>query len=96
MMRPMAKPQRHRTLGRQTLATLVALVLAASGTAAQAQESDETPPDARLEGFTRPAGAKGGLVLPASSNATTWLLSVILGGACLGVMCKNGKRSHLD
>ena len=32
----------------------------------------------------------------ASGTALTWLLLVVLGGICVGVMFMNSKRTHLD
>lgn len=86
---------------RKTLARLAAmLVLATASLPASAQSSvpDEIPPhDARLEGYAKEGGGPGLLmVTPQSSAAGSWFLTVLLGGLCFGVMCKGGKRTHLD
>ena len=78
---------------------VAAVVLAASAmpALAQAPADDETPKDARMEGFAREGGSGvGSLALAPSGAAGTWFLSVGLGVMMFGVMCKNGKRSHLD
>jgi cytochrome c-type biogenesis protein CcmH/NrfF len=55
-----------------------------------AQEEDSKIYDARLENY----GAN--VTLENSSTALLWLLLVVLGAVCVGVMFKNAKRTHLD
>ena len=92
MMRPM----------RKTLARLAALlILATASVPASAQQSvpDEIPPhDARLEGFAKDGVGPPSLLMvtPQSGSAGAWFLTVVLGGLVFGVMCKGGKRTHLD
>lgn len=79
---------------------LMSLVLAASAVPAHAQApaEDETPKDARTEGFTREGGSAGvgSIALAPSGTAGTWFMCVGLAVLMFGVMCKNGKRTHLD
>ena len=91
MMRPMRK-----TLIR--LAAPVVLAIAAMPAVAQPGVPDEIPEhDARLEGFAKEGtGGPALLMLPQSGSAGSWFLTVLLGGLCFGVMCKSGKRTHLD
>ena len=46
--------------------------------------------DARLEGYP------GNVTLESSSTALLWLLLIVLAAACVGVMFKNARRTHLD
>lgn len=72
------------------------LALSAMPTLAQAPE-EEVLHDARLSGYQTANGGVGSLVInPPSGTAGTWFLTVGLGVLCFGVMCKNGKRTHLD
>lgn len=60
-------------------------------TPARAQDEDQPPIyDARVQGYSKT------VQLPSSSTALTWLLLVVLGGVCVGVMFIDAKRSHLD
>ena len=75
------------------LAAMLALssTLTLTSTAQARSSDDETPStEARLEGYA------GGAKLEPSSNALYWLLLVVLGAICIGVMFINPKRSHLD
>lgn len=85
---------------RKLLAFVLPLVLAASAlpaVAANGVTEEEDPRDARLEGYPTDSGGVGPLVIkPASGTAGTWFMTVALGALCFGVMCKNGKRTHLD
>ena len=80
------------------LALMLPAVLALSAVPAHAQATDdEQTHDARLEGFENTNGTMGPLAInPPSGTAGTYFLSAILGVVCFGVMCKNGKRTHLD
>ena len=46
--------------------------------------------DARLEGY------ENNVTLDAGGTGLTWLLLVVLGVLCIGVLFKSGKRTHLD
>jgi hypothetical protein len=46
--------------------------------------------DARLQGYTQT------VQLDIASTALIWLLLIVLGALCLGVLFKDAKRSHLD
>jgi hypothetical protein len=76
------------------LGLMIALssAVALTPTTAQAKSSDDETPstEARLEGY------QGGAKLDPSGTALTWLLLVVLGAICIGVMFINPKRSHLD
>ncbi|MDB5325443.1 MAG: hypothetical protein JWM57_1012 [Phycisphaerales bacterium] len=90
----MMTPMRTKLFG-----LIASVVLAASAMPAHAQApaDDETPKDARMEGFARDGtGGVASLALAPSGTAGTWFLSVGLGIMMFGIMCKNGKRTHLD
>ena len=87
MMRPMRKFLR-------SFAT--ALLLFGLAGPAHAQDDDEVRPDARLEGFRDAEGKLVKAVLPESGMGGTWAVFVMMGVLCVGVMFKNGKRTHLD
>lgn len=53
-------------------------------------QDEEKIYDARLEGYG------GNMTLENSSTALMWLLLVVLGALCVGVMFKQAKRTHLD
>ncbi|HEY1629490.1 MAG TPA: hypothetical protein VGF52_06505 [Tepidisphaeraceae bacterium] len=55
-----------------------------------AQEEDSKLYDARLENYG------SNVTLENSSTALLWLLLIVLGAVCVGVMFKNAKRTHLD
>jgi hypothetical protein len=46
--------------------------------------------DARLEGY------ENNYTLDAGGTGLTWLLLVVLGALCIGVLFKSAKRTHLD
>ena len=79
-------------LRRSLVALFIGGAVALSPATALARSDDESQPtgDARLEGY------QGGAKLDISSTALTWLLLIVLGAACVGVMFINPKRSHLD
>jgi hypothetical protein len=53
--------------------------------------ADDTPPvDARLQGY------KDSLASPVGSTAFAWLVLVVSGLVCIGVMFMSAKRTHLD
>jgi hypothetical protein len=85
MMQPMNRTKRLM-LG--CLST--AIVMLSSPARALAQDEGPEFYDARLEAY----GA--GMTLDSSSTALMWLLLVVLGAMCVGVMFKNAKRTHLD
>jgi hypothetical protein len=75
--------------------TLLSMLLAGASVLAfpassLAQEPEEKIYDARLEGYG------SNLTLENSSTALMWLLLVVLTAACVGVMFKNARRTHLD
>lgn len=85
---------------RKTLAAAL-LTLATTAMPALAQQGvpEEIPPhDARLEGYAKEGNGPPALLMvtPQSGAAGSWFLTVLLGGLCFGVMCKGGKRTHLD
>jgi hypothetical protein len=57
-----------------------------------ASSSDDSTPDhdARLDGYAQ------NMVLDAGGTASTYVILVIMGVLCLGVMFIKGKRTHLD
>jgi len=59
---------------------------------ALADAEDAPKVDARLEGYATGSGA----LKDAGGTALTWLLFIVLGAICIGVMFINSKRSHLD
>jgi hypothetical protein len=74
---------KHRLIGWGVAAAMWLTPLAA-------RASDEKEPyDARLEGY-------GANVTLDGNSGLTWLLLVVLGALCVGVLFKNSKRSHLD
>ncbi len=58
------------------------------------------PPMVRVNGYVKPGPQQGVngpiLITPASGTSTTWVLTIIVGAACIGAMCKSGNRTHLD
>lgn len=74
----------------------LAMVLVAAGLIAcpmQARAQDDAvPPEVRLEGY----GSGVNVRMEERSSALTWILMVGMAGACIAVMFKNAKRSHLD
>jgi len=85
---------------RKSLLTGLALLTLTSGALARSSDDDEgPPPDARTEGYHiegRPGAPAPLVISPASGTTGTWVLTALLGAVCIGVMFKNGKRSHLD
>ena len=70
-------------------AMLGLMLMLAAGSATTAL-ADDTPVDARLQGYP-------GNVAPTTSAPTTqWLELVVLGAAGVGVLFINARRSHLD
>ena len=55
-----------------------------------ADEPEDKIYDARLEGYGT------NVTLENSSTALMWLLLIVLGAICVGVMFKSAKRTHLD
>jgi hypothetical protein len=53
-------------------------------------QDEKEPYDARVEGY------EGNLTLDAGGTGVTWLLLIVLGVLCLGVLFKSAGRSHLD
>ena len=94
MMRPM--PKRTWRMTRLTVAMPLLLAVSSTvATAAPVEDPDAVPPDARLEGFAH-EGTGALLINPQSGTASTWVLTILFGVLCFGVLCKNGKRTHLD
>jgi hypothetical protein len=75
------------------LATLASLCTVPASSYASSNNDDDAPKlDARLDGYKQ-----GNMDLKeASGTGLTWVLLVILGGMCIGVMFMNSKRTHLD
>lgn len=84
---------------RMRKALLTAVVLMSLCGGAFAADDDVVPPDARTEGYHQD-GVQGAptplLITPATGTIGTWAITTLLGVVCIGVMFKNGKRSHLD
>ena len=79
------------TLKRIALAMCLVVVLMASAPAMASNSGDEPEIyDARLQGYAQSVQLESG------STALTWLLLIVLGVLCLGVLFKDAKRSHLD
>jgi len=75
---------------------LTLIVLTALAAPAVAQD-DEVRPDARTEGFIRGDAPPAPLVItPEKGASTAWAILIVLGLVGVGVMFKNGKRTHLD
>jgi len=55
-------------------------------------DEDQTPIDARLQGYQSGSAALNN----ASGSALLWLLLFVLMAICLGVLFMNPKRTHLD
>ena len=73
------------------------LLVAAMTSAAGAQEEDEQAPEGRLQGFSQLDGKVGPVkIAEARGGAGTWFMLAGLGVLGVGVMFKNGKRTHLD
>jgi hypothetical protein len=74
------------------LAIFLAMTLLATALPTPARADDDEPfvYDARIQGYSKV------VQLPAGSTALTWLLLIVLAGACVGVMFMDAKRSHLD
>lgn len=51
---------------------------------------DKEPYDARLEGYSESMTLGGG------GTGLIWLLLVVMGAICLGVLFKSSGRTHLD
>ena len=75
------------------LMALASLCTVPAASYASSSSDDDAPKiDARLDGYK-----DGNISLKdASGTGLTWVLLVILGGMCIGVMFMNSKRSHLD
>jgi hypothetical protein len=75
---------------------MLALALSLCATAAMphtASAADDDEPDhfdARIQGYTPTVEAKS------SGVGLVWVVVVMLGAGCVGVMFMNPKRSHLD
>jgi hypothetical protein len=67
------------------LATVYSHVAAASAFA-----DEKKIYDARLEGY------ENNYTLDSGGTGLTWLLLVVLGAICIGVLFKSGSRTHLD
>ena len=96
MMPPMDRRTRRRPFAAArrwaaAAAVSIAAVSAAAHPARASNDEDEdTHYDGRTQGYTPNAESKS------SSVGLTWLLVVVLGGATVGVMFMDAKRSHLD
>jgi hypothetical protein len=80
---------------RRLLTIVLALTFAVSvAPKSFAGNSDEDAPklDARMDGYK-----DGNVALKdASGTGGAWMMMIVLGGLCLGVLFMNSKRSHLD
>jgi hypothetical protein len=72
------------------LSVAVVLVWTMLSAPVLAADAEDKVVDARLEGYGRSVTLDGG------STALTWMLLILLGALCVGVMFKNANRSHLD
>jgi hypothetical protein len=81
---------KHRLRCWSLSAVTFVLLIAAHPLVALAQEEEDKIYDARLEGYP------GRVTLDSWSTALMWLLLVVLGAICIGVMFKNARRTHLD
>jgi hypothetical protein len=74
----------------------LAVVLAALGVFFRPMQvlaqSEGSKPEVRLEGYGTTVNVK----LDPSSSALTWIIMIALAAACIAVMFKNAKRTHLD
>ena len=81
---------KYRLLATWIPALLVLLAVLSAPLRVLAQEENSKVYDARLEGY------ENKYTLDAGSTGLTWLLLVVLGAICIGVLFKSGKRTHLD
>jgi hypothetical protein len=91
--KPTARSQSMHRFKAMLLAICLAMtILAAAPSHALANNSGDEPEpyDARIQGYAST------VQLDSSSTALTWVLLIILGVLCLGVLFKDAKRSHLD
>jgi hypothetical protein len=80
-----------------TMQRLLVLILLTSLSAPVMAQDEETRPDARTEGFVRGEGQSQPLLItPEKGASTAWVILIALGVVSVGVMFKNGKRTHLD
>jgi hypothetical protein len=84
----MMQRMRSRLLG--CLIAFTSAVLFPLVALAQDQPKTIAPYDGRLEGYGKQVTLDGG------STALAWLLLILLGAICLGVLFKNARRTHLD
>jgi len=83
----------------------IALAVGPAGTARGADE-EEKKPDARVEGFVKPAPAGSEdpsraiesvqVAVKSNSTAMAWIVLMAIAVMCVGAMFKNAKRTHLD
>ncbi len=71
--------------------TLALGVSASMPHAAAAAEEEDEHYDARAQGYTLP-----NVESKSSSVGMVWVLMLLMGAGCIGVMFMNPKRSHLD
>jgi hypothetical protein len=82
---------------RRLLASVLALTLlvglpSIARASSSSDDEDQVQIDGRLDGYK-----EGNMALKdAGGSGLTWLLLVVLGAMCVGVMFMNSKRSHLD
>jgi hypothetical protein len=79
---------KHRLFGRLSACLVFVIVTLLMPMLALADEKKIY--DARLEGY------ENNVTLDAGGTGLTWLLLVVLGALCIGVLFKSGKRTHLD
>ena len=78
----------HNRFRRRLLGSAVALLPILLTCSAALGQDDEKVVDARLQGYPQR------VAIEKSSTALTWLLFVVLGGVCVGVMFINAKRTR--
>jgi hypothetical protein len=66
------------------------MLLLTPHTARAAADDDDKIYDGRVEGYSSKMTVEPG------STALMWMLLIVMGGATVGVMFKNARRTHLD
>lgn len=78
-----------RDMKNRLIACAVALVVSLTPLIALAEDEKE-PYDARLEGYG------SSVTLDSGGAGLTWLLLLVMGVLCIGVLFKSAGRTHLD
>jgi hypothetical protein len=91
MMAPMTSPSKTHPLKRWILAACLAVCFSLGASSiSRADDGDLPDHDARLDGYAT------NMVLDSGGTGFTYVLLVVMGLGCLGVMFIKGKRTHLD